>query len=130
MASGVELQGVEQMLAATRRRIEAGIQRMENQGLKEGGEIFAEAQREKVPMSTIDHIHMRDDIKVSPVRRGDGVRFVTIGPGKKTAWRAHFSEFGTRKSPAQPFIYPSFHENKDRVTQLLANLQRKGMSEG
>ncbi|BFH59451.1 HK97-gp10 family putative phage morphogenesis protein [Paenibacillus azoreducens] len=126
----IELQGVDQMQAAIRRKLEAGVIKMENQGLKEAGEILAQAQREKVPVSTIEHVHMRDDIKVSPVRRQDGLRSVTIGPGKKTAWRAHFSEFGTRNQPAQPFIYPAFHENKVKVAQLLANTMRRGMAEG
>ncbi|MFU1798207.1 HK97-gp10 family putative phage morphogenesis protein [Paenibacillus azoreducens] len=118
------------MQAIIRRKIEAGIVRMENQGLKEGGEIFAEAQREKVPVSSIEHLHMKDDIKVSSVRRGDGIRFIVVGQGKKTRWRAHFSEFGTKNQHAEPFIYPAFHENKDRVAQLLADMQRRGMAEG
>ncbi|MNJ55609.1 hypothetical protein D3C77_511130 [compost metagenome] len=128
MASGgVELQGDEQFLADIRRKLASGITRLENQGMREGGEIFAEGQREKVAVSKIDHLHMRDDIRVSPVRRVDGLRVVSIGPGRKTAWRAHFEEFGTEHSPAQPFIYPSYHENKARVAQLLASVQREGM---
>ncbi|WP_433943465.1 HK97-gp10 family putative phage morphogenesis protein [Paenibacillus sp. SN-8-1] len=128
MGSGIELQGVDAMLEGIRRKLASGVARMENQGLSDAGEILAAAQREKVPLSTIEHVHMRDDIKVSPVRRGDGIRFVTIGPGNKTSWRAHFIEYGTKNIPATPFIYPSFHENKDRIAQLLANAQRKGMA--
>lgn len=127
MASGAELIGGDQMLEDIRRKLASGVARLENQGMREGGEIFAEGQREKVAVSSINHLHMRDDIRVSPVRRIDGLRVVSIGPGKKTAWRAHFEEFGTKHSPAQPFIYPSFHENKARVAQLLASVQREGM---
>lgn len=127
MANEIKLLGTDEMLSSIRRKINAGIEKMENEGLREGGEILAEAQREKVPVSEIDHVHIRDDIRVSPVRRADGIRFVTVGPGKKTAWRAHFPEFGTKHSPAQPFIYPSFHENKSRIIRLLASKQRKGM---
>jgi HK97 gp10 family phage protein len=128
MASGMELQGVDQMLASIRRKLASGVERLENEGLRSAGEILAEAQREKAPESKIDHVHLNEDIQVSPVRRADGLRFVTVGPGKKTAWRAHFPEYGTSHSPAQPFIYPSFHENKDRIARLLASVQRKGMS--
>ncbi|OAB48461.1 HK97-gp10 family putative phage morphogenesis protein [Paenibacillus antarcticus] len=127
MGSGVELQGVDQMLESIRRKMNSGIFRLENQGLREGGEIFAEGQREKVSVSSIDHLHMRDDINVSPVRREDGLRFVTIGPGNKTKWRAHFDEYGTKNHSARPFIYPSFHENKSRVSQFLSAEFRKGM---
>lgn len=127
MASGIELQGADQMVAMIRQKLSSGVQRLENQGLKAAGEILADAQREKVVVSTIEHVHIRDSITVSNVRRGDGLRFVLIGPGKETSWRAHFLEYGTKKAPAQPFIYPSFHENKSRVSQLLAATFKGGM---
>ncbi|MGW8823356.1 HK97-gp10 family putative phage morphogenesis protein [Paenibacillus lautus] len=128
MRNGVELIGVEQMLGSIRQKLNSGVDRLENQGLRAAGEIFADAQREKVAVSTVDHVHIRDDIKVSNVRRDMGERYVNIGPGIKTGWRAHFLEFGTRKTPAQPFIYPAFHENRERVAQLLASYMRGGMS--
>lgn len=127
MGSHVELQGVEQMLSIIRQKINSGVERVENQGLRAAGEIIATAQREKVAVSTIEHVHIKDTIGVSNVRRGDGMRFVLIGASKETAWRVHFLEYGTKKQPAQPFIYPSFHENKARVSQLIAIEMRRGM---
>jgi len=115
------------MLQSIRQKLKSGVERLENQGLRAGGEIFAESQREKVAVSNIKHLHMEDDIKVSNVRRDMGMRYVNIGPGIKTGWRAHFLEIGTRQHPAQPFIYPAFHENKQRVSQLLASYMRGGM---
>lgn len=120
MAGRVELQGVDQMLSAIRQKLGDGAKKLENSTLREGGEIFAEAQRELVAVSEIDHLHMRDDIKVSSVRSKDGDKYVAIGPGTATGWRAHFLELGTSKMPAQPFIYPSFHEQKARVAQFIA----------
>lgn len=127
MAGRVELQGVNQMLAAIRQKLGEGAQQLENKALREGGEIFAAAQRNSVAVSQIDHLHIRDDIKVSGVRSNDGDKFVAIGPGKKTGWRAHFLEFGTSKMPAKPFIYPSFHEQKARVAQFMASELRKAL---
>lgn len=127
MASGVELQGVDKMLATIRQKINSGVERVENQGLRAAGEIVAAAQREKVARSNIDHVHIEEDIKVSNVRREGGQRFVLIGPGKKTGWRAHFLEYGTKSTVAQPFIYPAFHENKARLAQVIAISMRKGM---
>lgn len=95
MRNGVELIGVDQMLGSIRQKLNSGVDRLENQGLRAAGEIFADAQREKVAVSTVDHVHIRDDIKVSNVRRDMGERYVNIGPGIKTGWRAHFLEFGT-----------------------------------
>ncbi|WP_339273620.1 HK97-gp10 family putative phage morphogenesis protein [Paenibacillus sp. FSL W8-0426] len=115
------------MLAAIRQKLGEGAQQLENKALREGGEIFAAAQRNSVAVSQIDHLHIRDDIKVSGVRSNDGDKFVAIGPGKKTGWRAHFLEFGTSKMPAKPFIYPSFHEQKARVAQFMASELRKAL---
>lgn len=130
MGSTVELQGVDAMLNAIRRKMASGVSQLENEGLRASGEIIAEAQREKVAVSSINHEHIKEDIRVSGVRRGDGLRFVLIGASKKTNWRLHFLEFGTKKMPPQPFILPSFQENKDRVSSLLAGAFRKGVSEG
>lgn len=130
MGSGVELQGVDEMLAAIRRKLASGVMQLENQGLREAGEIIAEAQREKVAVSNINHEHIKDDIRVSGVRREDGLRYVLVGASKKTAWRLHFLEFGTKKMPPQPFVFPSYQENKDRVSALLAGTFRKGVSGG
>lgn len=126
----VKLEGVEQMLESIRSKLSSGVMRVENQGLRAAGEILADAQREKVKRSDIEHTHIQDDIKVSNVRRGDGIRYITVGPGKKTAWRARFLEDGTRNMPAQPFIYPAAHENKALIAQLLASYYRRGMRDG
>ncbi|MGF6356763.1 HK97 gp10 family phage protein [Paenibacillus sp. 4624] len=123
----IELQGVEQMLSAIRQKLGEGAKSLENSTLRAGGEIFAAGQREKVAVSNIDHLHIRDDIKVSGVRADDGDKYVAVGPGKKTGWRAHFLEFGTSKMPAQPFIYPSFHEQKSKVAQFIAAELRKAL---
>lgn len=130
MGSSVELQGVEQMLESIRSKLSSGVTRVENEGLRAAGEILAAAQRDKVAVSTIDHKHIRDDIRVSNVRRGDGIRYITVGPGKETAWRARFLEDGTRNMSAQPFIYPAAHENKALIAQLLASYYRRGMRDG
>jgi len=131
VASGrVELAGVNEMLQAIRSRLGAGAARLENKALQEAGEIMGEAQREKVAVSDRANLHMRDDIKVSRVRKQDGVKFVLIGPGKETGWRAHFLEFGTKKTPAQPFIYPAFHEQKAAVEQHMIREFQRGVRDG
>ncbi|MCM3291824.1 HK97 gp10 family phage protein [Paenibacillus sp. MER 180] len=131
MANGsVELVGIDVMIQALRSKLGAGAARLENKALYEGGEIIADAQREKVSVSDKASLHMRDDIKVSRVRREDGVKFVLIGPGKETGWRAHFLEFGTKKTPAQPFIYPAFHEKKAAVESHMAREFQMGVRDG
>lgn len=130
--AGMELQGVDEWLEALRRKLGAASERAENQGLRAGGEIMAQAMREKAPFDDekTEGVHLRDDIKVSGVRRKDGLKYVLVGPGKKTGWRAHFPEFGTVKARAQPFVYPAFHEKKDETLQKIAEEFRKGLEEG
>ena len=129
----VELQGSEQMMAAIRQKLMSGVQRLENQGLRAAGEIIADAQRSIVVESDIERVHsvhIKDDIKVSGVRRDGemGERYILIGTSRKTSWRVHFVEYGTKKVAPRPFIYPAFHENKDRIAQLLAGALKRGMS--
>ncbi|MEO2212123.1 HK97-gp10 family putative phage morphogenesis protein [Paenibacillus amylolyticus] len=117
----MEMIGINEMLAAIRQKMGNAAENLEKKTLREGGAIFAQAQSESVAVSNINHLHIKDDIKVSGVKSNDGDKYVAIGPGRKTGWRAHFLEYGTSKMPAQPFIYPSFHEQKAKVAQFMAD---------
>lgn len=130
--SGIEITGVDEWLETLRRKLGAASERVENKGLRAGGEIMAESMREKAPYDDdkVDGVHLREDIKVSGIRRHDGIKYVLIGPGKKTGWRAHFPEFGTKLMLAQPFVYPAFHEKKAEALQVIADYYRKGLEEG
>jgi len=125
-----ELQGVDEMLRSIRARMGNGAERLVNKGLRGAGEIIADAQREKVAVSDREKQHIRDDIRVSGVRRVDGVKFVLIGQSKKTSWRAHLLEFGTKKTPAQPYIYTAFVEEKDAAKQYMIQEFQKGVRDG
>ncbi|CAM3743946.1 HK97-gp10 family putative phage morphogenesis protein [Cohnella lubricantis] len=129
--AGFELQGVDEWLDALRRKLGEASARVENRGLRAAGEIMAGAMRDKAPVSEkASGTHIRDDIKVSGVRRKDGVKYVLVGPSKKTSWRAHFPEFGTQKMTARSFIYPAFHEKKDAALAALADEFREGLENG
>lgn len=130
--AGMDLRGVDEWLAALRQKLGEASERVENHGLKAGGQIMAEAMIEKAPYDDdkTEGVHIKDDIKVSGVRRKDGIKFVVIGPGRKTGWRAHFPEFGTSKMPAQPYVYPAFHETKGLALQKIADEYRRGLEEG
>lgn len=131
MAKGkIELQGVDKMLEAVRRRLGDAADRLENKALREAGEPIAEAMRNRVDVSERRNKHLRNDIKVSRVRRKDGMKFVLVGAGKKTAWRGHFLEWGTSKMRARPWAEPAFHEKKAEALQTLAAEFRKGLKGG
>lgn len=40
---------------------------------------------------------------------------------KRAGWRAHFTEFGTKDQPAQPFLGPAFRKNK---TWIINRIER------
>lgn len=130
MAKGnLELLGIDDLLTGLRQKLEAGAARVEKKALQKGGELVAAEMRRRVRVSSRGRTHMRDDIKVSGVRTKDGIKYVAVGPGKETGWRAHFLEYGTKNMAARPFAYPSFHEKKGEALQAMADELRKGLAD-
>lgn len=126
MSSSFEVQGMEQI---QRRLMELGKQakKVENKAILAGAEILAEKMRQEVPVSDINHVHIRDDIQVSKVKRKDGVPFVEVGPGKETAWRAKFVELGTTKMPPDPFMSRSAKLTQEPVKSEMKSELRRGL---
>lgn len=129
-----DLLGIDELVSNLRKKLDEGAERVINKGLKTAGEIIAESMRDKVAVSDLEtdtYTHIKDDIRVSSVRRKDGQKYVLIGAGKKTGWRTHFLEYGViHARRAQPFIYPAFHENRDETLRILAEEFRRGLEEG
>jgi HK97 gp10 family phage protein len=129
MANTIELQGMDGLLAALREKLQAGADQVENQGMKAAGEVMAKSMQSKVNISDINYKHLRDDIKVSRIVRKDGMKYVLIGPSRKTGWRGHFLEYGTSKMSARPFAYPAFKETKGEALRIMAEEFRKGLEQ-
>lgn len=129
MATGIKLEGIDEILTAIRVKLGKAADRVENRGLRAAGEVIAEEMRSRVNVSTKQHTHIRDDIRVTGVRRREGAKYVLVGPGKETGWRAHFLEFGTKHMHARPFIYPAFHAKRSQAMQIMAEEFRKGLRE-
>jgi len=129
MASEIKIEGIPELLTAIRVKLGKAAERVENRGLRAAGEVIAEEMRSRVNVSTKRHTHIRDDIRVTGVRRREGAKYVLVGPGKETGWRAHFLEFGTKHMHARPFIYPAFHAKRSQAMQIMAEEFRKGLRE-
>ena len=85
---------------------------------------------------------LRDSIKISVVRPGDGGAVVHVGLslrpikgaaklGRRTAsahWRWHFVELGTRNMAAKPFLRPALDQNAQRVVDVLREELAKGIA--
>lgn len=95
-----EITGLDEIL---RNLEEKGINvsRLENQALKNAGEIIKESAKQKVPVSKYNEEHIRDHISVSNVKTKEGVKYIEVGVDKELSWRAKFVEFG------RPYVVPN-----------------------
>lgn len=95
--------------------------------LIEAGNNVKKEMQNLVVVSNINHKHIKDDIQTTNIKGEGTEKYVEIGPGKETNWRAKFLEFGTKKMSAKPFIEPAHlntkHENmkliKKRIMEAL-----------
>jgi HK97 gp10 family phage protein len=105
--------------------------RVENRAVRAGAEIVAEKMREIVAVSDIKsagYKHIKDDIQISGIRRAkEGTPIVMVGPGKETAWRAKFLEFGTINMPPQAFISVAAQLTATLVQAAIVRELRRGL---
>lgn len=128
---GIELLGTDELITEIRKKLGNASQRLENKALRKAGEPISEAMKSHVNVSDRDSTHLKNDIKVSGVRRDKfaGTRYVKIGAGKKTGWRGHFLEYGTVHQNPQPWASKGFDEGKDEAKQILGDEFRRGLEE-
>jgi len=100
---------------------------VQNKALKAAAEPVAEDMKSLVRVSNLNEKHIRDDIQVSNVKTKDGTKYVRIGPGKNTNWRAKFLEFGTSKMSAKPFMSPSYENKKGEAKQIIKEKLKEGL---
>ena len=118
MAAELELQGLDELLNQLQ-QISDKAGRVENKALKAGAQPIADEMKSLVRVSSIDHQHIRDDIQISGIKSKSGIKYVEIGPGKETNWRAKFLEWGTSKMPAKPFVQISYEHKKNDVLEIM-----------
>ena len=81
--------------------------------LGEGADSIAEAAKARVPVATGA---LRDAIHVEFEGGGDWA--VVAGGGEKNVYYGHMVEFGTRHSPARPYLIPATEARRDYVASL------------
>jgi HK97 gp10 family phage protein len=126
MVANISLDGANELMKKID-WMEDRINRMANKVLREAAKPVAEAMRANVNVSNKDHVHIRDDIKISGVRTKEDTKYIDVGPGKDTAWRAKFLEFGTSHAPPYPFIEPAIRETKEEVKRILRESLKAGL---
>ena len=130
MASGMEIEGIDELISKLN-SMGQNVSKLEKDILEYASEPLAKEMKNLVHVSgkhAAYYKHIRDDIQISKVQEKDGVKFIEVGPGKKTNWRAKFLEWGTSKMSAHPFAQPAFEKSKptvlDRMKQKLKEVLR------
>ena len=136
MPNEIELSGFNEMLARLESMGNQIAGPVEDAALKAGAAPLADAMRSNVHYAPLygkrrGEKHIRDDIRISSVKidKETLMKFVAVGPGKSTNWRAKFLEYGTSQSPAYPFVYPAVVETKAEVFGAMAAVIREALLE-
>ncbi|UQD53305.1 hypothetical protein C0971_15705 [Bacillus methanolicus] len=124
MGASMELEGFVELQKRLNELGQKG-KKVESRAIQSGAKILADTIKKEVPVSDIDHLHIRDDIQVTRTKRKDGVAFADVGPGKETAWRAKFLEFGTVKMPPNPFMSRAEKKSQNEVLAAIKQEIRK-----
>lgn len=118
----MELTGIENLIAEVE-KLGAKGNRIENKALREAGEIVRETITQEAPRRTGI---LKKSIETSRVRTKDGIKHVSVGPGK-AGWYGKFVEFGTVKMKANPFMARGYETSKNRAVEKVADELRKGL---
>jgi HK97 gp10 family phage protein len=118
----LKLEGIEDLIAEVE-KLGAKGSRIENQALREAGEIVRQAIKQEAPQRTGT---LKKSIETSGIKTKDGVKHVEVGPDKE-GWYGKFVEFGTVKMKANPFMARGYENSKDRAVDKIAEELRKGL---
>ena len=121
MAS-LELEGMDNLLNELEKLGAAG-EKIEKIALVKAGEKVKEAIIAEAPNRTGA---LKRGIKVSKLKRLDGVGFVEVYPSKNVFYSA-FLEFGTTKMRADPFMSRGYESSKDDAERAIEEEIKKGL---
>lgn len=117
----LEMEGLAELQRNLARFAQTEREQVENKALAEAGEYL----REKIQGMT----RVRTGALKAAIIKGEVIEGkIQIGPSQQgPAFRAHFVEFGTSHSKAQPFMRPAFEVSKDRLIQIMSAEIRRGL---
>ncbi len=120
--ANLELQGIERLLSEVEKLGQQGA-KIENQALREAGEVVRQAIEQEAPQKTGT---LKKSISVSGVKGRDGGKHVEVGPGKE-GFYGKFLEFGTVKMRANPFMSRGYETSKDEALAAIERELKKGL---
>lgn len=130
MAS-IELEGMTELIDKVN-KLGAKGEVIKKKALDKAGELVKTSMERKAPRYEETKKHMADNIKVSEIKKENGVDFVKIGPNKgdnSEFFYSKFTEWGTSKIPAQHWAENSLLENKREINQTIKEELQRGLEE-
>lgn len=130
MAS-IELEGMAELIDKVN-KLGAKGEVIKKKALDKAGELVKTSMERKAPRSAETKKHMADNIKVSEIKKENGVDFIKIGPNKgdnSEFFYSKFTEWGTSKIPAQHWAENSLLENKREINQTIMEELKRGLEE-
>lgn len=127
----IELEGIAELIDKIN-KLGKESDAIKKNALDKVGDVVKKSMERKAPRSNENKRHMSDNIKVSEIKKEDGVDFVNIGPNKgdnSEFFYSKFTEWGTSKIPAQHWAEKSVMENKKEVNNIITEELKRGLDE-
>lgn len=123
----LQVHGTKELMADLR-KAKVDVQNDARRVLREMADKIADDARGRVP---VDTGLLKNSIKLSVSKRQLEASVSAGGKVRgKDAYYAQFVEFGTKHSPAQPFLYPAGRahekETEEKLVKVLTDAVRKG----
>lgn len=97
--------------------------------LKEGAKIVQDEAMKRAPHKTYK---LRDNIKIGDIRETKRGMNIVVGPTKgdiSEVFYGKFSEFGTSREPARPWLRPALDRKKNEIQQKMMDIIMKGIED-
>ena len=91
----------------------------QEQELLQAGMVVERAAKQNAP---VDTGRLRASISTRMTKEAKSI-IIEVGTNVKYA---PYVEFGSSRNPAQPYLFPAFVENKQKVLKMLADAMRRG----
>lgn len=129
--ANIKLEGMEELIDKVNKLGDRG-KLIKEKALDKAGKIVKGTMEKKAPRSQTAKRHMADNIKVSEIKREDGIDYINIGPNKgdnSEFYYSKFTEWGTSKIPAQHWAEKSIIANNKEINNIISEELQKGLDD-